>query len=63
MPIVLLQATLPAANLPFLFAAFAVTWVAFFSYAFFVSRRQQELRKEIAALRRELEQHEPDDAR
>ena len=42
MLIVLLQATLPAANLPFLFAAFAVTWVAFFVYAFFVSRRQQE---------------------
>ena len=55
MPIVLLQATLPAANLPFLFAAFTVAWVAFFAYAFFVSRRQQELRKEIAELRRALE--------
>ena len=62
MLIVLLQATLPAANLPFLFAAFAVTWVAFFAYAFFVSRRQQELRREIAELRSALEQPEPEDA-
>ena len=61
MPIVLLQATLPAANLPFLFAAFTGAW-AFFAYAFFVSRRQQELRKEIAELRRALEQQEPEDA-
>ena len=62
MLIVLLQATLPSANLPFLFAAFTVTWVAFFAYAFFVSRRQQELRKELAELRRTLEQQEPEDA-
>ena len=62
MPIVLLQATLPAANLPFLFAAFAVSWIAFFFYAFFVSRRQQELRKEIAELRSALEQQEPEGA-
>ena len=61
MPIVLLQATLPAANLPFLFAAFAVTWIAFFVYAFFVSRRQQELRKEIAELRGSLEQQDSED--
>ena len=62
MLIVLLQATLPAANLPFLFAAFAITWVAFFAYAFFVSRRQQELRKEIAELRSALEQQGTEDA-
>ena len=55
MPIALLQATLPPANLPFLFAAFAVTWIAFFAYAFFVGRRQQELRKEIAELRGTLD--------
>ena len=61
MPIALLQATSPAANLPFLFAAFAVTWIAFFAYAFFVSRRQQELRKEIAELRSTLDQQEPGD--
>ena len=61
MPMVMLQATLPAANLPFLFAAFVVTWIAFFAYAFFVSRRQQELRKEIAELRIALEQPETED--
>ena len=62
MPIALLQATLPQANLPFLFAAFAVTWIAFFAYAFFVSRRQQELRKEIAELRGTLDQQGSEDA-
>jgi CcmD family protein len=44
------------AFLPFLFAAYAVTWVAFFAYAFYVSRRQAELRREIDALRRALEE-------
>jgi len=62
MPIALLQATLPPANLPFLFAAFAATWIAFFAYAFFVSRRQQELRKEIAELRGTLDQQGSEDA-
>jgi CcmD family protein len=56
MPIALLQATLPPANLPFLFVAFAVTWIAFFAYAFFMSRRQHELSKEIAELRGTLDQ-------
>ena len=46
----------PAANLPFLFAAFAVTWAIFFAYAFFVSRRRQEMQREMAELQRELEQ-------
>ena len=62
MPISLLQATLPPDNLPFLFAAYAVTWIAFFAYAFFVSRRQQELRKEIAELRGTLDQQGSEDA-
>ena len=62
MPIALLQTTFPPANLPFLFAAFAVTWIAFFAYAFFVSRRQQELRKEIAELRGTLDQQGSEDA-
>ena len=56
MPVILLQAELPSANLPFLFAAFAVSWAAFFVYAFFVTRRQQELQREIKELRRKLEQ-------
>ena len=51
---------LPSSHLPFLFAAFAVSWVVFFAYAFFVSRRQHEMQKEIRELRRALEQ--PDSA-
>ena len=45
----------PPANLTFLFAAFGVTWAIFFAYAFFVSRRRQEMQREIAELHRELE--------
>ena len=46
------------ANLPFLFAVFGVTWAIFFAYAFYVSRRRQEMQREIAELHRELEQKE-----
>ncbi len=46
---------MPSDNLPYLFAAFAVTWVAFFIYVFFVSRRQHELEREIQELKRALE--------
>ncbi len=52
---VLLQNQLPPSNLAFLFAAFAVAWVGFFGYAFFVSRRRQEVQRELRELRRELE--------
>ena len=55
---ILLDSHFPSANLPFLFAAFAVTWVIFFVYAFFVSRRRQEMQREIAGLHRELDQKE-----
>ena len=41
--------------LPYLAAAFAVTWAGFFAYAFFVSSKQAELQREIQALRRTLE--------
>jgi len=58
MPIGLLQAQLPPSNLPYLFAAFAVSWLVFFGYAFFVSRRQQEMQREIRALRQALEQQD-----
>jgi CcmD family protein len=53
---VLLQTDLPPSNLPFLFAAFAVTWLVFFAYAFFVSRRRQEMEQEIRAMQRQLDQ-------
>ena len=46
----------PGGNLPFLFAVYTITWVAFFAYAFYVSRRQRELRREIEELRRVMEE-------
>ena len=55
MRIALLQALLPSSNLPYLFAAFAVSWAVFFLYAFFVTRRQQEMQSEIKELRRVME--------
>ncbi|MSQ41204.1 MAG: CcmD family protein [Dehalococcoidia bacterium] len=42
------------ANLPFLFAVYTITWIAFFGYAFYLSRRQAELRQEIQALQEEV---------
>ena len=57
-PTILLDNHLPSANLPYLFAAFAVTWAVFFGYVFFVNRRQQELRNEIGRLRRLLEEQD-----
>ena len=46
---------MPSENLPYLFAAYAVTWVAFFIYVFFVSRRQHELEGQIDELKIALE--------
>ena len=37
--------------LPFLFVAFAITWIAFFVYAFFINRKQADLNREIETLR------------
>ena len=56
------QTELPSSHLPYLFAAFAVCWVVFFAYAFFVSRRQQEMQKEIRELRCALEQQDATNA-
>ena len=58
MPITLLQTQLPSSNLPYLFAAFAVSWAVFFLYAFFVTRQQQEMQSQIRELRRVLEMTE-----
>jgi len=41
-------------NLIYLFSAFAITWVIFFIYAFFISKRREELRSEIAELHETL---------
>ena len=49
----------PEANLPFLFAVYIITWAAFFAYIFYVSRRQREMQSEIEALKRALEDREP----
>ena len=53
---ILLSSHLPSSNLPYLFAAFAVSWVVLFGYLFYVNRRQHEMRKEIARLQNMLEQ-------
>ena len=53
--LILLNSHFPSSNLPFLFAAFAVSWVLLFGYLFYVNRRQHEIRKEINRLQRILE--------
>ncbi|MCH8298669.1 MAG: CcmD family protein [Chloroflexi bacterium] len=58
--LILLDTHLPSSNLPFLFAAFAVSWVVLFGYLFYVNRRQHEVRKEITRLQRMLEE-EPEE--
>ncbi|MCZ6789646.1 MAG: CcmD family protein [Chloroflexi bacterium] len=45
-------------NLPFLFAVYTVTWAAFFAYAFYMSRRQRELRRELDEIKRAMEEKE-----
>ena len=54
MHFILLQSQ-PPANLTFLFAAFAATWLVFFVYAFFISRRRQELEREMREMQRDAE--------
>ena len=48
----------PEANLPYLFAVYAVTWVAFFAYLYYLSQRQQSLRREVEELREALSERE-----
>ncbi len=61
MPIELLQTQLPSSNIPWLFAAFAVSWAVFFLYMFFVTRRQQEMQSQIRELRRDLDRQQASD--
>jgi CcmD family protein len=42
----------------FLFAAFAITWLVFFVYAYFVSRRRQELEREVRDLQQGVAREE-----
>ncbi|MBC8279733.1 MAG: CcmD family protein [Chloroflexi bacterium] len=53
---ILLSSHFPSSNLPYLFAAFAVSWVVLFGYLFYVNRRQHEMRKEIVRLQNILDQ-------
>jgi CcmD family protein len=46
------------ANLPFLFAAFAVVWAGFFGYLFYIHQRSSNLRQEIDELKEELEEQQ-----
>ena len=43
--------------LPYLLGVYTVTWLAFLAYAFYMTRRQGELRRQIYELRRSLEEH------
>jgi len=52
---ILLNSHLPSSNLPYLFAAFAVSWLVLFGYLFYVNRRQHDMKKEIARLQRVLD--------
>ena len=48
----------PEANLPYLFAAYTVTWLGFFAYLYYVSQRQRSLRREVEMLREALEERD-----
>lgn len=45
-------------NLPYLFVVYLVTWLAFFAYAFYMTRKQQALQRDLDALRKQLEERE-----
>ena len=53
---ILLSSHLPPSNLPYLFAAFAVSWIVLFGYLFYINRRHHETRKEITRLQNALSQ-------
>ena len=44
----------PASKLPFLFAVYTIVWIVFFIYAFFLSKHQSELEREIRELKKIL---------
>lgn len=48
------------AELPWLFAVYAITWAAFFGYVFIMSRRQREMQREIDTLKRALQANDAD---
>ena len=44
----------PADNLKFLFAVFFITWLAFFAYIFFLSKRLSGMKREVEELRKSM---------
>ena len=58
---ILISSHLPSSNLPYLFAAFAVSWVVLFGYLFYVNRRQHEIKKEITRLQTVLDHTSEED--
>jgi len=50
----------PDDNLEYLFAVFFLTWVAFFGYVFFLSRRLMGLKMELEELRLEIGRRDSD---
>lgn len=44
----------PEANLPYLFAVYTITWLAFFAYLYYLSQRQQNLKRQIEVLKQAL---------
>ena len=45
-------------NPVFVFAAYAIVWIAFFAYLYYVARRQADIRSQIDALRESLQDNE-----
>ena len=45
-------------NLGFLLAGTLLTWAGFFAYAFYISRKNRDLRREIEELRQLLDERE-----
>jgi len=41
-------------NLGYLFAVYSIIWVFFFSYLFYLYRKQQRLQREIDALKKDI---------
>ena len=50
----------PSDNLEYLFAVFFLTWVAFFGYIFFLSRRLVGLKSEVEELKAEINKSDSD---
>ena len=48
-------------NLPYLFAVYSITWIAFFAYLYYMSQRQRNLRSEVEELRQILAEKEGKD--